>query len=91
MNHQRWVQDETPEILSRQDEIEEYMFLGLRKMEGVSKKKFESEFSEAIEKVYGTVIENMKRQGLLEEEGDFVRLTERGIDVSNYVMSEFLL
>lgn len=91
MGHKRWVEGEEPESLSQENEMEEYMFLGLRKMEGVSKKKFQKEFEKRIEEVYGTAIENMKEQGLLEEEGDFIRLTEQGIDVSNYVMSEFLL
>lgn len=91
LNHQRFVQRETPETLGRQAEMEEYMFLGLRKMEGVSKSRFEAEFSDTMEHVYGNVIETLKEQGLLIEKGDFVRLTERGIDVSNYVMSEFLL
>ncbi|MGN1167031.1 MAG: radical SAM family heme chaperone HemW [Lachnospiraceae bacterium] len=90
MNHQRWVQGEIPETLCKQDEMEEYMFLGLRKIEGVSKRKFEMEFSETLENVYGKVIEKMKKQRLLEERGDYIRLTDKGIDVSNYVMSEFL-
>ena len=34
---------------------------------------------------------NMEQKGLLEDGEDFVKLTDRGIDVSNYVMSEFLL
>lgn len=91
LNHQRFVQGETPETLDGQAEMEEYMFLGLRKTEGVSKSRFEVEFSDTMEHVYGNVIEALKEQGLLIEKGDFVRLTERGIDVSNYVMSEFLL
>ena len=44
-----------------------------------------------MDKVYGNVITVMKEKGLLEEVNGFVRLTEDGIDVSNYVMSEFLL
>ena len=44
-----------------------------------------------METVYGQVLENMQKKNLLECAGDFVRLTEFGIDVSNYVMSEFLL
>lgn len=91
MNHTRWVQGETPEKLSKKEEMEEYMFLGLRKIEGVSKSVFEAEFSASMESIYGNVIREMTEKGLLETKGDFVRLTERGIDVSNYVMSEFLI
>ncbi len=70
--------------------MSEYMFLGLRKIKGVSKSRFREEFGSSMEKIYGNVLEDMKKKGLMEEEGDYVRLTERGIDISNYVMSEFL-
>lgn len=82
---------EDREILSVEDQMSEYMFLGLRKMEGVSKAEFEKTFCRRIEEVYGTVIEDMKGKGLLLEEGEFLKLTKEGINISNYVMSEFLL
>lgn len=91
MNHTRWVQGEEPEKLSKANEMEEYMFLGLRKMEGVSKNRFEEEFGVSMEEIYGNVLKEMIAKELLETDGDFIKLTERGIDVSNYVMSEFLL
>ena len=67
------------------------MFLGLRKMEGVSKETFKLLCGRDIEEIYGGVIDKMLAQELLEIEGDYIRLTEKGIDVSNYVMSEFIL
>ncbi len=67
------------------------MFLGLRKMEGVSKMRFKHEFGTEMESIYKKVLADMESKQLLEQKGDFIRLTERGIDVSNYVMSEFLL
>jgi len=96
IGNQRWSQgdsmEEEPEIetLIRENEMEEFMFLGLRKIQGVSKEKFEEVFGITMDEIYGDVIENMKTKGLLEEVGEYVRLTEIGIDVSNYVMSEFL-
>lgn len=91
MDHARWVQGEPPEKLSQREEMEEYMFLGLRKAEGVSKNRFETEFSLPMEAVYGETIREMREKGLLEVTGDYIRLTDYGIDVSNYVMSRFLL
>lgn len=91
LNHKRWVEKEEPETLSVKDEMEEYMFLGLRKTQGVSKKRFKQEFGAEMEHIYKKVLADMESRQLLEQEGDFVRLTEKGIDVSNYVMSEFLL
>ena len=87
----RWSGEEEPVILTRKDAMEEFMFLGLRKMEGVSRRRFREEFQTEMEEIYGTVIEELCRQGLLETAGDRLRLTRKGIDVSNCVMSEFLL
>jgi oxygen-independent coproporphyrinogen-3 oxidase len=79
------------ERLSVSGQMEEYMFLGLRKTSGVSVRRFETLYGRNIYDVYGTVIAEMSGKGLLETEGDFIRLTEHGLDVSNYVMSGFLL
>lgn len=86
----RFTEDGEPERLSIKEQMAEYMFLGLRKIKGVSKQRFAECFGSSMEDIYGNVIEDMKKKGLLQEQGDSVRLTERGIDVSNYVMSEFL-
>lgn len=76
--------------LSRSDQMEETMFLGLRMMQGVSKREFQDTFGVSMEKVYGAVIEKHCRSGLLRD-GEFLQLTEKGIDVSNYVLADFLL
>lgn len=76
--------------LSKQEQMEEFMFLGLRMMSGVSIQKFEEQFSEKYEEIYGDVSEKLVKKGLLEQRGEYIKLTERGVDVSNYVMSEFL-
>lgn len=90
LDNSRWDYGEEPAKLSLQEQMEEYMFLGLRKMEGVSRAKFEKMFGRGMDEVYGKVLRKMCGLGLLEEAGDFIRLTERGIDVSNAVMCEFL-
>ncbi|MBE5959278.1 MAG: radical SAM family heme chaperone HemW [Lachnospiraceae bacterium] len=77
--------------LSENDEMEEFMFLGLRMMEGISKEQFRESFGKDIEKVYGDVIDDLTNKKMIEEEDGFIRLTKRGIDVSNMVLSEFLL
>ena len=97
IGNQRWSQgddlNESLEVeeLTRENEMEEFMFLGLRKIQGVSVHKFYDVFGIAMNEIYGDVIKEMKSKGLLEEVNGFVKLTEAGIDVSNYVMSEFLL
>ena len=62
----------------------------LRKIEGVSKTDFRQTFGRSIENAYGKVLIDMYQKQLLEDTGEYIRLTEKGIDVSNYVMSEFL-
>ncbi len=53
--------------LSRQEQMEEFMFLGLRMSEGISCVRFQEMFGEPIEQVYGEVIGKLRREGLLEE------------------------
>ena len=82
---------EDVESLSREDRMEEFMFLGLRKTEGISIEEFRRAFDIDIFEVYGLQIRKMEEQGLLEISDTRIRLTERGTDISNYVFSEFIL
>lgn len=79
------------EQLSEEDAMAEYMFLGLRMMEGVSKSEFAKQFGKQMEKIYGQVLDSLKQQGLLDQNDQRVWLTEYGLDVSNYCMAQFLL
>ncbi|MDE6312311.1 MAG: radical SAM family heme chaperone HemW [Lachnospiraceae bacterium] len=79
------------EVIDRQAAMEEFMFLGLRKTAGISKKEFKDNFGAEYKQIYQSVHERMVHLGLLREEGDRICLTRQGIDVSNYVMSAFLL
>ena len=71
-------------------QIEEFMFLGLRMMKGVSVLKFGEIFGVSISQVYGPMIEALIAQDLLAMQDGFVSLTPYGIDVSNTVMANFL-
>lgn len=77
--------------LSREDRMEEYMFLGLRKTDGISISGFEKQFGDDLWSVYGHLIKEYADMGLMDQNGDFLFLTERGIDVSNRIFSSFLL
>lgn len=83
---------EETEILSVQDQMEEFMFLGLRKADGISEQEFRANFGKEIGEVYGEQIWRLTGLGLLErcESRGRLRLTQRGVDVSNYVFAEFL-
>lgn len=77
--------------LRRKDEMEEFMFLGLRKINGVSEYDFYKSFRVSMDEIYKESIENLIKEGLLVREEDRIRLTDRGIDLSNYALSQFLL
>ena len=79
------------ETLDKKSEMEEFMFLGLRLMAGISRQQFEKKFQVTLNSVYGEVLRKLKGEQLIEEVAGYVRLTEHGIDVSIYVLAEFLL
>lgn len=77
--------------LSPQEQMEETMFLGLRLTEGVSRAEFHRRFGVSMEQIYGEVIRKNTAKGLLIDEAGYVCLTREGMDLSNYVMAQFLL
>lgn len=76
--------------LSVQEQIEEFIFLGLRKMKGISEQEFEEKFGRTIHGCYGENLERLKSHGLLTEDAGYLKLTAKGIDISNYVFAELL-
>ena len=85
---------ENVEKLSTRAQMEEFMFLGLRLVKGISCDKFKQIFGKDINEVYAEVIEKYRKMGLLEYAdggGKYLHLTDKGLDVSNTVMADFLL
>lgn len=78
------------EHLTNIEQMEEFIFLGLRKTQGISMKEFEEIFGKSIWECYGENIERLQKQKLIEIEQEILRLTRKGIDVSNYVFAEIL-
>lgn len=79
------------ERLTLEEKMEEYMFLGLRLTQGVSAQGFVSSFGHNIRSIYGPVLDAMEKDGLMEQNDGYYRLTSRGTDISNYVMSQFFV
>lgn len=73
------------------DDMEEFMFMGLRMTEGISIKEFKRRFNKSIEEVYKEVIDKNINLELLKKEQYSLRLTEKGIELSNLVMSDFII
>lgn len=76
--------------LSVNEQMEEFFFLGLRKMEGICEKEFENTFGITVEAFCGRQLERLETEGLLINQKGNIRLTEKGIDISNYVFAELL-
>lgn len=76
---------------SKEDNIEEFVFMGLRMIEGISKEEFKRRFKLDIYEIYSKEIKKNIENGLLLEVGDRLKLTEKGIEFSNSVMSDFIL
>lgn len=79
------------EKLDKKSQMEEFMFLGLRMTDGISTECFRQTFGLTVELVYGPVLEQQIADQLLKKEDGRIFLTERGLDVSNYAMAQFLL
>ncbi|SDK53218.1 radical SAM family heme chaperone HemW [Sediminibacillus albus] len=79
------------EPIGMKEQIEEEMFLGLRKRQGVSKQLFASKYGKNINQLYGNSIELLKNRGWLDETEGFIRLTSSGLLFGNEVFQEFLL
>lgn len=78
------------EALNKTDEIGEFMFLGLRMKDGVTNSEFYKQFGVGLSEMFGGVIGKYEKLGLLEFDGERLRLTDGGIDVSNTIFAEFI-
>ena len=81
----------TEEHLSQKEQMEEEMFLGLRKKSGVSMARFEEKFGRSFEGLYGEIVKDLVQQGLMQIEGDRVRMTKRGLFLGDTVAERFIL
>ncbi len=77
--------------LTEKEKIEEFMFLGLRRMAGISADVFRHRFHFDLDEVYGTVLTELRALHLVKKTKNHWSLTAKGVDVSNYVLAQFLL
>lgn len=74
-----------------EEEIEEFIFMGLRKIKGISIKEFTKRFKIDIFKLYGNIINKYVKLGFLILKNDTLKLSKEGINVSNTILSDFVL
>lgn len=79
------------EVLTKEEMMEEELFLGLRKKSGVSVSRFQEKFGLSFESRYGPVVRELQSQGLLVEDKDFIRMTKKGLFLGDSVAEKFIL
>lgn len=84
-----WLREQK-EVLSEEEQMEEFVFLGLRKMSGISLQEFSQIFGTSFEECFGEQMQSLEKEGMLCREQGMLRLTDEGIDVSNYVFARLL-
>jgi oxygen-independent coproporphyrinogen-3 oxidase len=77
--------------LSKNECMEEFMFLGLRMMSGVSDEEFFGTFGKSIRDIYGEVLDKWMGLGMIIYADGRYRLSDKGIDVSNVILAYFLI
>ena len=78
------------EKLTKKDMEEEFFYVGLRMTAGVSLSEFERRFGISAKEVYPGLMETFVKEKAARFEGDCFVLTDYGLDVSNYIMAQFL-
>lgn len=79
------------EVLSKNEMMEEELFLGLRKKKGVSIGKFEQKFGTSFEKRYGQIVQELQSDGLLKENNSFIQMTKKGLFLGDTVAEKFIV
>lgn len=77
--------------LPRKAQMEEFMFLGLRQNCGVTREQFEKAFGIPIDGIYKDALEYLKSEELIDTGAGRIVLTEKGMDLSNFALAQFLL
>ena len=78
------------ELVGKYAQMEEFMYLGLRMIDGISRDDFFQSFGMPIEAVYQEVLNHLQEEELLERRAGRIYLTPKGQDVSNYALAQFL-
>ncbi|MEC3758709.1 radical SAM family heme chaperone HemW [Bacillus halotolerans] len=76
--------------VTMEEQIEEEMFLGLRKTSGVSKKRFEEKYGRSLDKLFSGVLKELSEKELILNTESAVCLTHQGKLLGNEVFGAFL-
>jgi oxygen-independent coproporphyrinogen-3 oxidase len=76
------------EIIDTEEKMYEYVILGLRMTKGIKKEDFYGRFNVNIMDKYKEVLEKYIKKGYLKDENGYISFSEKGLDISNYILSE---
>lgn len=71
--------------------MEEFMYLGLRMTKGISREEFKERFNRDVFEVYAEPLNKYSTDGYIIVDDNRIRLSDKGIDVSNYILADFIL
>lgn len=75
---------------NNESQMKEYMMLGLRKIQGIQVQAFKQKFGQNPIFLFRKELEGLVEKELIEIDGDFIRLSEKGLDLANLVWEEFV-
>lgn len=75
---------------SQEENIAEYLFTGLRKIKGIELADFAKKFGASLESRYGEVLKKHQTGGLIQVDNGWLHFTEKGLDLSNIVLTDFV-
>ncbi|WP_373760507.1 radical SAM family heme chaperone HemW [Streptococcus ferus] len=79
------------EYLTKAEQMEEEMFLGLRKKSGISVARFEEKFQLSFNDLYGTIVDQLIAEGLLKNNKQQIQMTQKGLFLGDTVAERFIL
>lgn len=87
-NNKKPIEDKN--ILSKKDEMEEFIFMGLRMNEGINLDRFYEKFGVNFKQKHNNILDKLKNLNLIIEQNNNIMLTQKGKEISNTVFIEFI-
>ena len=78
------------EVQDKNQQMNEYMILGLRKIDGISIQQFEEKFNENPIMIFRKELQKLHEEKLILINGDVIKLSNKGLDLANIVWEEFV-
>ena len=78
------------ETLTREQQIIEFVYLGLRQTDGIDTADFASRFDAGFFDCFEPEVSRLDREGLVEQSSGWIRATDRGMQFLEHVVDRIL-